>query len=66
MILTRPLCLTLVRARSHLPVMFIGMQYLQLSNIKAAYEYLEASYAICQTDPLILNEMGVVNYYEEK
>lgn len=46
--------------------MFIGMQYLQLSNIKAAHEYLDASYAICQTDPLILNEMGVVNYYEGK
>jgi anaphase-promoting complex subunit 6 len=46
--------------------MFIGMQYLLLSNIKAAHEYLDASYAICQTDPLILNEMGVVNYYMEE
>lgn len=46
--------------------MFIGMQYLLLSNVKAASEYLNASYAMCQTDPLLLNEMAIVAYNDEK
>lgn len=51
--------------RTHLPIMFIGMQYLLLSNIKAASEYLDAAYAMCQTDPLLLNERGVTAFYNE-
>ena len=46
--------------------MFIGMQYLLLSNIKAADEYLDAAWTMCQTDPLLLNERGVAAYYNEQ
>lgn len=46
--------------------MFVGMQYILLSNIKAADEYLDAAYSMCQTDPLLLNEKGVAAYYNER
>lgn len=49
-----------------MPVMFIGMQYILLSNIKAAEEYLDMAYSLCQTDPLLLNEKGVAAYYNER
>lgn len=47
---------------SHLPNLFLGMQHLQTNNINLADEYLLASYQICRTDPLLLNEMGVICY----
>lgn len=59
----RPLAYLLAHCRTHLPVMFIGMQYLLLSNVKAADEYLDAAYSMCQSDPLLLNERGVSAYY---
>ncbi|KAK9471953.1 uncharacterized protein V1510DRAFT_418854 [Dipodascopsis tothii] len=49
---------------AHLPPLFLGMQHLQLHNFTLAEEYLESSYAICKTDPLLLNEMGVVLYHK--
>ncbi|KAK7206442.1 hypothetical protein BZA70DRAFT_276608 [Myxozyma melibiosi] len=51
---------------THLPSMFLGMQHLQLHNFTLAEEYLDASYNICQTDPLLLNEMGVVLYHKNQ
>ncbi|KAL1915162.1 uncharacterized protein VTP21DRAFT_7643 [Calcarisporiella thermophila] len=47
---------------SHLPPLFIGMQHLHLSHITQAEEYLLASYRICDLDPLLLNELGVLHY----
>lgn len=47
---------------SHLPYLFLGMQHLHLNNLALASEYLLTSYSICETDPLLLNEMGVVHY----
>ena len=46
--------------------MSIGMQYLLLANVRAADEYLDAAYSMCQTDPLLLNERGVAAYFNEK
>lgn len=48
---------------THLPTLFLGMQHLQMNNINLAEEYLLASYHICNTDPLLLNEMGVIYYH---
>lgn len=50
---------------THLPQLFLGMQNLQLNNLSLAHEYLNTAYQLCQTDPLLLNEMGVVYYHEE-
>jgi anaphase-promoting complex subunit 6 len=50
---------------THLPQLFLGMQNLQLNNMPLAHEYLNTAYGLCKTDPLLLNELGVVLYHEE-
>jgi len=49
---------------THLPQLFLGMQNLQLSNLSLAREYLKTAYELCSTDPLLLNELGVVYYHD--
>lgn len=51
---------------THLPQLFLGMQNLQLNNLSLAHEYLNTAYELCQNDPLLLNEMGVVYYHEDR
>ncbi|KAG7786273.1 hypothetical protein KL910_004306 [Ogataea haglerorum] len=46
----------------HLPNLFLGMQYLQMNNLTLSQEYLMSAYSICPTDPLLLNELGVLHY----
>lgn len=48
---------------THLPQLFLGMQNLQLNNMTLAHEFLNAAHALCSTDPLLLNELGVVFYH---
>ncbi|KAH0550892.1 hypothetical protein GP486_007745, partial [Trichoglossum hirsutum] len=50
---------------THLPQLFLGMQNLQLNNMTLADEYLKTAYSLCRTDPLLLNEMGVVFYHQD-
>ncbi|KAK8187306.1 hypothetical protein HDK77DRAFT_378166 [Phyllosticta capitalensis] len=50
---------------THLPQLFLGMQNLQLGNLSLAHEYLNTAYNLCNTDPLLLNELGVV-FYQQK
>ncbi|KAF7725020.1 anaphase promoting complex subunit cdc16 [Apophysomyces ossiformis] len=47
---------------SHLPYMYIAMQYMEQSNMELAKEYLVKSMAKCSTDPFLLNEFGVYHY----
>ncbi|CAG8520112.1 10989_t:CDS:2, partial [Cetraspora pellucida] len=47
---------------SHLPTLFIGMQHLQAKNLLSAEEYLLTSSQICENDPLVLNELGVLYF----
>jgi anaphase-promoting complex subunit 6 len=49
---------------SHLPQLFLGMQNLQLNNLSLSREYLKTSYDLCENDPCLLNEMGVVYFHE--
>lgn len=51
---------------THLPNLFLGMQHLQMSNLSLSEEYLIASYQICDSDPLVLNELGVINFYKHE
>lgn len=51
---------------THLPLLFIGMQHLGLSNTGLALEYLEAANLGCAEDPLVKNELGVVALMEGK
>jgi anaphase-promoting complex subunit 6 len=51
---------------THLPQLFLGMQNLLLNNLGLAHSYLNTSYELCQSDPLLLNELGVVYYHEDR
>jgi anaphase-promoting complex subunit 6 len=48
--------------RTHLPLLFLGMQHLQLNNLQLAEEYLLQAHGICDNDPLLLNEIGVAAF----
>lgn len=50
---------------SHLPYLFLAMQYMSSNTLSLAEEYFTLSYDICPNDPLLLNEMGVM-YYKQK
>ncbi|KAH9875940.1 hypothetical protein IAQ61_003405 [Plenodomus lingam] len=49
---------------THLPQLFLGMQNLQLNNIALSREYFKTAYSLCSSDPLLLNELGVVYYHD--
>ena len=51
---------------THLPQLFLGMQNLQLNNMALAQEYLLTAHELCSTDPLLLNELGVVFYHLDR
>lgn len=51
---------------THLPNLFLGMQYAQMNNYTLALEYLNYSFSICPTDPLLLNEIGVLHYHKNE
>lgn len=48
--------------RSHLPLMFVGMEHIVLSNLVLADEALFAAHSMCDADPLLANERGVMAY----
>ncbi|KAF9217676.1 anaphase promoting complex subunit cdc16 [Podila verticillata] len=47
---------------SHLGSMYIGMQHLQQSNVLLAQKYFTGCLAICDTDPVLLNEVAVMHF----
>ena len=51
---------------THLPHLFLGMQNLQLANLALAREYFRTAYQLCDRDPLLLNEMGIVAYNQDQ
>ncbi|KAL2157561.1 hypothetical protein VTH06DRAFT_5939 [Thermothelomyces fergusii] len=51
---------------THLPQVFLGMQNQAMNNLAAAEEYLKSAYQLCRADPLLLNEMGVVLYHQDR
>ncbi|OLL22910.1 Anaphase-promoting complex subunit cut9 [Neolecta irregularis DAH-3] len=55
----------LTTRRTHLPPLFLGMQHLALNNMALAEEYLNTSMGLCNSDPLLLNELGVVQYQKQ-
>ncbi|KAK4501402.1 hypothetical protein PRZ48_007211 [Zasmidium cellare] len=50
---------------THLPQLFLGMQEIALGNLTIAREYLTAAFQLCDRDPLLINEIGVIAYMEE-
>ncbi|KAG0646464.1 20S cyclosome APC complex cut9 [Hyphodiscus hymeniophilus] len=51
---------------THLPQLFLGMQNHMLNNMTLADEFLKTAYGLCSADPLLLNEMGVVFYHQQR
>ncbi|KAG5950169.1 hypothetical protein E4U53_005426 [Claviceps sorghi] len=51
---------------THLPQIFLGMQNHALNNMVLAEEFLKTAYGLCKTDPLLLNEMGIVKYHQDR
>ena len=49
-------------SRSHLPLLFVGMEQIVLSNHSLADEALNAANAACDSDPLLMNELGVMAF----
>ncbi|KAF9523572.1 hypothetical protein CPB83DRAFT_775294 [Crepidotus variabilis] len=47
---------------SHLPLMFVGMEHILLSNYRLADEALDAAYSMCDGDPLLINERAVMAF----
>jgi len=47
---------------THIPVMSIGMEYQRTNNLSLAYQFFRKSFEICDTDPLLFNEYGVLLY----
>lgn len=51
---------------SHLPYLFIGMQYFKLKRLDLALQFTMQSYKICADDPVLLNEIGVIKLEMKK
>lgn len=45
---------------SHVPLMFIGMEYLRTNNLPLAKHFLQGAKRLCPSDPMVSNELGVV------
>lgn len=51
---------------SHLPLLYVGMEQLCLSNLSYADEALGAAYQMCDSDPLLINELGVMAFHRRE
>lgn len=47
---------------THLPHLYLGMQYNRMDDLSLAEEYFMMAYDMCPTDPLLLNELGVIYF----
>ncbi|KAB1216468.1 Anaphase-promoting complex subunit 6 [Morella rubra] len=47
----------------HLPTLYIGMEYMRTHSFKLAEQFFMQAKAICPSDPLVYNELGVVAYH---
>jgi len=47
-------------------LLFIGMEHIQLFNVTLAEEHLEAAFKMCDSDPFLLNELGVLAYQKKQ
>lgn len=51
---------------SHLPWLYIGMEYLRTNNLNLAEQFLQRTQQVCSTDPLVCNEFGVIAFRRQK
>ncbi|TIB64701.1 hypothetical protein E3P77_03016 [Wallemia ichthyophaga] len=48
---------------THLALLYIAMQHIQLANNGVAMGFLAGALSICTNDPAVYHEMGVVSYF---
>eukprot|EP01132_Coremiostelium_polycephalum_P001346 gene1346-1700_t len=46
----------------HLPLLCIGMELIRVHNLNLASQYIHQAKDICPYDPLIYNELGIIEY----
>lgn len=51
---------------SHVSILCTAIEYLRTNNIALAEQLCRQAIAMCPTDPLALNELGVVHYRKER
>ena len=51
---------------SHMPHLFVGMEYILTSDYQLAEESLNTAHELCDSDPLLHNERGVMAYNRGK
>ena len=51
---------------SHMPLMFVGMEHIILSNANQALDALLSAQTMCDEDPLLFNERGVMSFTHEE
>jgi len=51
---------------SHIPLLYIGMEYLRTNNLTLSEQVLIETQLSCPTDPLIFNELGVIAFKRQK
>ena len=47
---------------SHIPWLGVGMEYLRTNHLHLALQYIRQAQEICPSEPLVLHELGVLNY----
>jgi len=51
---------------SHLPILCTAIEYLRTNNVMLAEQFCRQAQSMCSTDPLVLNELGVVYFRQQK
>lgn len=46
----------------HLPLLYIGMEYVATNNVSMAQQHFTQAYAISDRDPAVLHELGVIAF----
>jgi len=49
-------------SRSHLPHLCIGIEHLRANNLPLARQFMNKSMSLCPYDPLVFNEIGVIEF----
>jgi hypothetical protein len=63
-----PCTRTLTRLMSgcHLPLLYIGMEYVATNNVAMAQQHFTQAHSIAACDPAVLHELGVVAFRTER
>ncbi|KAI7685467.1 Cell division cycle protein 16 -like protein [Sarcoptes scabiei] len=54
--------LSKVMTQSHLPLLYVGIEYSHLNNPTMAQQYLEQAQKLCPNNIFIIHEIGIVHY----